>query len=947
MSKMGQQNTNHILNTAEKGRAESIKAISLLGAFGAWVLTAACFIVALSDARYYSLTVICAILAISLHATNFLANRRRINLAIWFSLFITEIIFIAISFTIANLGVILAIILLIIISAIAIQSLPPKQALLASITGIAASIATLVVDTLSLNPNRIIPPDWLVVAEFVVIAGGVVILILGIQLLRYYQFHSLRTQIIVAFVIISIIPLWTVAIPLLIAINSTLQSEVYQTLSQSLAKSATEISEDFDQSLTSLKNQNISDTKLPILINFVQNNVGTEENILEYFQIMKTRESNILSYSLLDENGTNLVDTRPMQIGFDESSATDFKEVIQNQESAISEINFDQSSNRLVFYISSPIFNNASLVIGVLRMAVDANFLQREVEKEANLQGTDVAAVLIDENGIILANSLSPETRFKSISPLNQELLVTLQQRHILGAGTAENLSVRLSDLAKGLNQTSQTPFFYATLVPGRTSQINVVTQRNLENKTWKIIVGRPASLFVQTTNIQSRTTIFIFVTTIITLIALVTAAITSNLLTSPINYLTAMSERIRRGDSDLPPKLQRRDEIGKLSETLTATAAELRETLATFENRVEQQTAKLANSTEKSKLRAERLRSIAEISIAITSIQNLNELLAEITQQISAVLGFYHVGIFMIDQSGQYLILQASNSEGGQKILQKGYRLRVGQTGIVGFVAGSGQHQIALDIGEDATIFDNPDLPDTRSQIVLPLRNGENIIGVLDIQSSEASAFSSEDIDSFNILANQISIAVQNARLFEETRNALAEAQVFYRQSATASWREVLRHGTRGYRYLNGNIEAIKVVGDSSKKATAQVEKRETTNNSEFLTIPINIRGKSLGTLNIHQAGRKHSWSESEIHIYQSIVDRISFALENARLYQDAQRRASKERVISEIATKVSSSVNMDNILQTAVEELGRVLPGSEVVIQFEHQEDDNTNNP
>jgi GAF domain-containing protein len=271
--------------------------------------------------------------------------------------------------------------------------------------------------------------------------------------------------------------------------------------------------------------------------------------------------------------------------------------------------------------------------------------------------------------------------------------------------------------------------------------------------------------------------------------------------------------------------------------------------------------------------------------------------------------------------------------------MLQKGYRVKVNQTDKVGFVTSSGQTLVVKETEGEATPFNNPNLPDTKAQIIVPLRTGENIIGALDLQSDRPIEFNASSIDAFNLLADQISIAIQGARSFEETRNALIEAQVAYRQSATTSWRDVLHQGTRGYRYLNGNIEAVK---DEKSSARNQTVEKSIQRTNESLIIPINIRGKSLGTLNIHQAGRTHAWSGSEIRVYQSIVDRISFALENARLYQDAQRRAAKERVISEIATRVSSSVNMDNILQTAVEELGRVLPGSEIVIQFEHEQDE-----
>jgi GAF domain-containing protein len=925
---MAQHDTNPVSNMVEKGRIESIKRISRLSAIASWVAVVAYLFAVLptgGDPRYYMLTVIGIILAISFTIADFLAHNNKTSPAIWISLFTTEIMFIALSLMIANQGIILAIILLIITTGLAFQSFPANKAIIAFITGVVASITTLSVDLFSL-PFRIIPSDYLL-STIIIISGGLSILILGVELLRHYQFNSIHTQIIVAFLIISMVPLWTIAGTQLIATNSSLQTAA----ERALASSATEITNNLDTKLKYLKDTNTNDANLPVLVKFTQNGMGTPEDIFEYFKVMKKRDANILSYSLLDKNGKKLVDTQTNQVGtVNESSAMDVKKAMQNQESSISDINFDKAINKHVFYISSPI-SNGNLNSGVLRVEINAELLQEELKSQATNQEKAITIILIDQDGIILANSSSPETRFKSIVPLSQERLAILQQRQLLASGNAENLTVGFSDLAKGLNQNNQNPFFQATLTPD-SSEIDAVTQRGVtNNKSWKIVVGQPVSSFAASANDQTRGTTFISV--IIMLIVLVAAGITSNLLTSPFNYLTAMSERIRRGELDAPIKIERRDEIGKFSEVLALTTTELKNTLETLESRIVERTAGLATATENIEHHTNQLRTIVEITHAITSIQNLDELLPETSRQISIMFGFYHVGIFLTDQTGQYVILQASNSISKSKML--GHRVKVGQNSIIGFVIGSGQPRIALDVGDDATFFNNPDLPDTHSEIALPLRIGENIIGVLDLHSNETSAFDTEDIGIFSLLANQISIAIQNARLFDETRAALVEAQVFYRKSATTSWREVLRQGTRGYRYLNGSIEAIKTAGEPPKKITA------VSSNPELLTIPINIRGKTLGVLNIRQTGRNHSWSRSEIHIYQSIVDRISFALENARLYQDAQRRASKERVLSEIATKVSGSVNMDNILQTAVEELGRVLPGSEIVIQFEQEDE------
>ncbi len=684
---MQQQNINLISTISEQRRAESVKTISLLGALGSWIVVAIMLVIYLlpelseqNDPRYLTLIVVGIAMAICQTATNFLARRNKLNLAIWISIFTTEITFAIISFMVAHTGLILATISLIIVGNLILQSLSSKAAFIASTIGILGSTITFLIDIFPLNHLRIIPKEWLI--ETTIIAGGVVFLFLGMELLRHYQFKSVRSQMMVTFIIISIVPLWTITLVQLIRINSLLQSNLYTSISNS--------------------------------------------------------------------------------------------------------------------------------------------------------------------------------------------------------------------------------------------------------------------AMIIEAANTQIRVTILI--ATILMFTALAVAIIASNILTIHLNHLINMSEYIKQGKSDgFPAILGREDEIGQLGNILNKTTLELKEVSKTLENRIKAQTLDLEIKTRNIEHQANQLRSVLQITYKIASIKTLNDLLSEITKQINIEYGFYHVAIFLTESTGEYAILKAANGESGQKMLEKGHRIKVGQiTNNVGLVTSTGKTNITLDINNETTTFYNPDMPNTHSEIVFPLQIGENIIGALDLQSDKSTIFSIDDINIYSMLANQISIAIENAQLFEEAHTALADAQAFYRQSAATSWRDVLRQGTRGYRYLNGNIEAIKITRESSEKTIdPNIHKKDNQNSPKSLIIPINIRGKNLGTLNIHQPERNHPWSSSEIRVYKSVVDRISFALENARLYQDAQRRATKERVISEIATKVSSSVNMDNILQTAVEELGRVIPGSEIIIQLEHEDE------
>jgi GAF domain-containing protein len=344
---------------------------------------------------------------------------------------------------------------------------------------------------------------------------------------------------------------------------------------------------------------------------------------------------------------------------------------------------------------------------------------------------------------------------------------------------------------------------------------------------------------------------------------------------------------------------------------------------LQNMEARVDERTSELGQANALITQRAEQLKTVSGVARAINNLQNLQILLPQISEEISKSFGYYHVGIFLLDVSGQYAVLQAANSEGGRKMLERGHRLRVGQVGIVGFVTGVGKARIALDVGDDATFFNNPDLPQTRSEMALPLKSGSTIIGALDIQSEKPAAFVNEDIEVLSLMADQISTAIQNARLFEDTQTALAEAQLFFRKSVKSSWQEILNIEKTTFRFKNGKVFEAETSEELSEAS-----------DSKLLALPIVIRGQTLGNLKI-KTQTKHEWNDQDVRVFQSIVDRLGFALENARLFRNAQRLVSKEQLIGEITDKIGRSVNLDSILQTAVEELGHVIADSEVTIQ------------
>jgi GAF domain-containing protein len=349
----------------------------------------------------------------------------------------------------------------------------------------------------------------------------------------------------------------------------------------------------------------------------------------------------------------------------------------------------------------------------------------------------------------------------------------------------------------------------------------------------------------------------------------------------------------------------------------------------------VDQRTTELSLANERNERRAKQFESIAHIARTISSTRDLNVLLSQITGAINREFGFYHIGIFLLDASKEYAILSAANSEGGERMLARGHRLKVAETGLVGYVTGTGKPRIALDTGADAIFFDNPDLPQTRSELTLPLRVGEEIIGALDVQSTEPNAFFPEDINILSTLADQVSIAIQNAQQFEHTRQALNESELLSRQFIQSGWQQFTKHrnlvgirhtGTRAsLLYKNNGKEESFSLGSAAK-----VKMRGTS-----LSLPIKLRGEVIGSVDIH-APDNRPWDQDELDIVTAIIERAAIAMENARLLAESQKRAAKERTIGEISSKISVQSDINELLKTAAQELGRTLPGAEIAIQF-----------
>ena len=367
----------------------------------------------------------------------------------------------------------------------------------------------------------------------------------------------------------------------------------------------------------------------------------------------------------------------------------------------------------------------------------------------------------------------------------------------------------------------------------------------------------------------------------------------------------------------------RRQDRLQKLNSELSSRESELRTVQSDLERRVERRTEELSIANQKAEKRVEQLQNIAEIARKAISIRNMSQLMPLLAQLMSEQFGFYHVGIYLIDELNQYVILRASNSGGGTRMLQRGYRVKVGEKNIVGYVARRGQARIALETGDEMFLVDT-NLPGTNSEMALPLRSGDQIIGVLDIRSIEVNSFSQDDIDTMSILANQIAVAIQNTILYEKSERSLREAEIASSQASGQAWRGYTESiKTKGYHYNGIRPEPLK-------------ESLRSTSENGALLHPVQLRGQTIGRLELKASNPSRRWTEDELAILAATAERVAIALEGARLLEDAQKRATREAFLSDVAAKLGTSFKLDSILRDTVEELGQTLKGSTVSFQL-----------
>lgn len=402
---------------------------------------------------------------------------------------------------------------------------------------------------------------------------------------------------------------------------------------------------------------------------------------------------------------------------------------------------------------------------------------------------------------------------------------------------------------------------------------------------------------------------------------------------TRPISALTETAAAISAGNLDHAALVESEDEIGALARAFNSMTDRLRELIGSLEQQV-------ADRTQSLEQRSAYLEATTEVSRAAASILEVERLTQQVVELIRERFGLYYVGLFLADEAREWAVLRTGTGEAGRAMLARGHRIKVGE-GMVGWSLAHGQPRVAMEVGEDAVRLATAELPETRSEAALPLRSRGQVIGALTVQHTEPGAFDQDTLAVFQVMADQVAVAVDNARLFAESQSALEAARRAYGQVGREAWRELLRSRTGwGYRYAG---RVITPVNDDPQPEMFPAEqdqgravKGQDRTTGPSLTIPLTVGGEVVGSLGFRKGKPDETWTSEQTELLEALAGQLELALESARLFEETQRRAARERLVGEVATRVRETLDLETMLRTAASEMRQALNLDDIVVRL-----------
>lgn len=418
-------------------------------------------------------------------------------------------------------------------------------------------------------------------------------------------------------------------------------------------------------------------------------------------------------------------------------------------------------------------------------------------------------------------------------------------------------------------------------------------------SRTYRAIFEEIGSL----NNLQELQSSLIIVAIIVVVLGTLMAFFISESISAPMRELVEVFKQVEQGDLKKRARVTGTDETGELAIYFNRMVSRIEELQLNLEKRVKDQT--------------EKLRASNEVGRIASTILNPDDLISQVVNLIAKTFDYYYVAVFLVTENERWAEIVDATGSAGEILKARRHRLQVGGNSMVGNAIASKEAQVAMDVGEAAVRFNNPLLPNTRSELALPLIVGDRVIGALDVQSIREADFRADDIATLQNLASQVAISIENARLFREMDNALSELRQSNRQYISSVWEEKLQASKLEY-----SVKSPVLPGAEETKEIA---------------VNLSLRDQPIGYIYMQT---NEEWSQEDQAWVESLATQVAISLENARLVEESNQSALRERLSASIIQKLWSTPSIDGILQTAARELGRALEASEATIELKVEE-------
>lgn len=427
----------------------------------------------------------------------------------------------------------------------------------------------------------------------------------------------------------------------------------------------------------------------------------------------------------------------------------------------------------------------------------------------------------------------------------------------------------------------------------------------------------------------------------VVALISLIVAVILlvfilSFWVTKPLTKLLVAIQHITSSKTNLTERVEidSRDELGEIGSAFNTMASQLHHLIGTLEKQVLDRTR--------------RLEIAANLTEHLNAILDRQELLVEAVNQIKANFNYYHVHIYLLDDQREKLVVAAGTGEAGVAMQAKGHSILLNApTSIVARAARTGEVIRVDNVRVVDDWLSNPLLPDTASEMAVPILWEGQVVGILDVQEDKVAGLDENDANLLRSLANQVATALQNARNFAQVKTALVEAQAIQERYLDQAWQKTkFSSRLEPYLYTQAGVSPLnetkrQLLYETQQQTLAQespaiISGQDNEFNQHALIAPINLRGKTIGALQLRAGGEVSPWGEEDLAMIETIIDQVAQTAESLRLFDETRERAGREQTIREITDKLRIAPNLDKLLETATRELGQHLGAEHTVLRL-----------